>query len=134
MAVTDSAPDTTTVARLLDADPDNLRLFLEHHPNPSVDVVVSAAVVGRTPAEIDAETRATVADWIAREQRQWPGPRDEILSYLEQHGPATEHEITEALSDRSARIVRPTVARLARTGDIDREDRDDGPPRLRLTA
>ncbi len=47
MAVTDSAPDTTTVARLLDADPDNLRLFLEHHPNPSVDVVVSAAVVGR---------------------------------------------------------------------------------------
>jgi hypothetical protein len=125
MAATDSAPDTRTVARKLEADPDNLRLFVDHHPTPSVDIVVSAAVVGRDRDEITPETRRAVAEWIAREQRNWPGPRDEVLSYLERHGPATENEITEALNRRSARIVRPTLARLARTGTVDREDRAD---------
>jgi hypothetical protein len=125
MAVADSAPDTETVARKLEADPDNLRRFLNYHPNPSVDVVLSAAVSGRDPDEITPETRRAVAEWVAREQRNWPGPRAEVLSYLEQHGPASEHEITEALSRRSARIVRPTLARLVRTGTVDREDRAD---------
>ena len=125
MAATDPTPDTTTVARALDADPDNLALFVDHHPDPSVAVVLSAAVVGRDPAEITPETRRAVAEWIAREQRNWPGPRDEVLSFLERHGPATENEITEALSRRSARIVRPTLSRLVRTGTVDREDRAD---------
>jgi len=127
MAVTDPTPDTRTVARKLDADPDNLALFVDHHPDPSVDVVLSAAVSGRDPAEITPETRRAVAEWVAHRRRQWPGPRDEVLSYLRRHGPATEHEITEALSRRSARIVRPTLSRLARTGTVHREDREDGP-------
>jgi hypothetical protein len=125
MAATDPAPDTTTVARELDADPDNLALFVDNHPNPSLDAVLSAAVVGRDREEIGEDTRATVAEWVAHRRRQWPGPRDEILRYLEQHGPASEHEITEALSRRSARIVRPTLARLHRTGTVDRQDRED---------
>jgi hypothetical protein len=125
MAVTNSAPDTRTVARELDADPDNLALFVDHHPRPSVDVVLSAAVVGRDRDEITLETRRAVAEWVARRQRNWPGPRDEVLSYLKRHGPATENEITEGLSRRSARIVRPTLARLHRTGTVDRQDRAD---------
>ena len=127
MAATDPTPDTRTVARALDADPDNLALFVDNHPSPSVAVVLSAAVVGRDPAEITPETRRAVAEWVAHRQRQWPGPRAEVLSYLERHGPATENEITEGLSRRNARIVRPTIARLVRTGTVDREDRDDGP-------
>jgi hypothetical protein len=127
MAATDSAPDTTTVARALDADPDNLALFVDHHPDPSVAVVLSAAVVGRDRDEITPETRRAVAEWIAHRQRQWPGPRDEVLSYLRRHGPATEHEITEGLSRRNARIVRPTLSRLVRRGTVDRQDREDGP-------
>jgi len=127
MAATDSAPDTTTVARKLNADPDNLRLFVDNHPDPSVAVVLSAAVSGRALDEITPETRATVAEWVAHRRRQWPGPRAEVLSFLERHGPATEHEITQALSDRSARIVRPTLSRLVRTGTVHREDREDGP-------
>jgi hypothetical protein len=87
--------------------------------------VLSAAVVGRTPAEIDAGTRATVADWIAREQRQWPGPRDEILQYLADHGSATEHEVVLKLESVESRLhIRPTLARLVRTGRVDRDDRD----------
>jgi len=127
MAASDSAPDTSTVARLLDADADTLRQFVDTHPTPSVDVVVTAGVSGRDPDEIDAETRRVVADWIAREQRQWPGPRDEILSFLEDHGPATENDVTHALNDRSARIVRPSLDRLAREDTVHREDRDDAP-------
>jgi hypothetical protein len=127
MAATDPAPDTTTIARALDADPDNLALFVDNHPDPSVAVVLSAAVVGRDPAEITPETRRAVAEWVAHRQRQWPGPRAEVLSYLERHGPAMENEITEGLSRRNARIVRPTLGRLARTGTVAREDREDGP-------
>ena len=128
MPVTTPTPDTETVARELDADPDNLRRFVDHHPTPSVDVVLSAAVVGRDPAEITPETRDTVAAWVAQECQRWPGPRDEILRYLEQHGPATEHEVVLALEPiENRRHVRPTIARLVRTGTVDREDRDDGP-------
>jgi hypothetical protein len=128
MAATDPTPDTRTVARELDADPDNLRLFVDHHPDPSVAVVLSAAVVGRDPAEIGADTRDTVAAWVSQECQRWPGPRDEILRYLDRHGPATEHEVVLALEPiENRRHVRPTIARLVRTGTVDREDRDDGP-------
>jgi hypothetical protein len=127
MAAPTTAPDTTTVARELDADPDSLRLFLDYHPNPTVEALLSAGAVGRPRDEIGEDLRDTLAAWVARERRQWYGPRDEILSFLDEHGPATENEITGALSHRNPRIVRPTVARLVRTGDIDREDRDDGP-------
>jgi len=128
MAATDPAPDTTTVARALDADPDNLALFVDNHPDPSVAVVLSAAVVGRDPGEIGADTRDTVAAWVSQECQRWPGPRDEILRYLDRHGPATEHEVVLALEPiEHRRHVRPTIARLVRTGDIDREGRDDGP-------
>jgi hypothetical protein len=37
MAATNSTPDTKTVARLLDADPDNLRLFVEMQTGNSLD-------------------------------------------------------------------------------------------------
>ena len=127
MATPKTAADTTTVARALEADPDNLALFVDKHPDPSVEAVLSAAVVGRDRAEITPETRRAVAEWVARRQRQWPGPRAEVLSYLEQQGPATENELTEGLSRRNARIVRPTLDRLARTGTVAREDREDGP-------
>jgi hypothetical protein len=126
MAVTDPTPDTRTVARKLEADPDNLALFVDHHPDPSVAVVLSAAVVGRDPEEIAPETRRAVAEWIAREQRNWPGPRAEVLSYLRRHGPATEYEVVLALEPiESRRHIRPTLARLVRTGTVDREDRED---------
>jgi hypothetical protein len=128
MAATDPTPDTRTVARALDADPDNLALFVDNHPSPSVAVVLSAAVVGRDPAEITPETRRAVAEWVAHRQRQWPGPRAEVLSYLEQHGPATEHEVVRALEPvENRRHIRPTLGRLVGTGTVDREDRDDGP-------
>ena len=126
MATPKTAPDTTTVARALDADPDNLRLFVDNHPDPSVAVVLSAAVVGRDPGEIGADTRATVAAWVSQQCQRWPGPRDEILSYLERHGPATEHEVVLALEPiENRRHVRPTLARLAREDVVEREDRDD---------
>jgi hypothetical protein len=127
MAATDPAPDTTTVARELDADPDTLRHFVDHHPDPSVDVVVSAAVVGRDPGEIGADTRDTVAAWVSQECQRWPGPRDEILRFLADHGPATEHEVVLALEPvENRRHVRPTLSRLAREDVVGREDRDDG--------
>jgi hypothetical protein len=69
-----------------------------------------------------------VAEWVAREQRNWPGPRDEILSYLEQHGPTTENEVVLALEPiENRRHIRPTLSRLVRTGTVHREDRADGP-------
>jgi hypothetical protein len=128
MAATDPTPDTETVARELDADPDNLRHFVDHHPDPSVAVVLSAAVVGRDPEEITPETRRAVTAWVAQECQRWPGPRDEILRYLEQHGPATEHEVVLALEPvENRRHIRPTIARLVREDVVGREDRDDGP-------
>jgi hypothetical protein len=128
MAVTDPTPDTTTVARALDADPDNLALFVDNHPDPdpSVAVVLSAAVVGRDAEEIGADTRDTVAAWVSQQCQRWPGPRDEILRYLDRHGPATEHEVVRALEPvENRRHVRPTLARLVREDVVGREDRDD---------
>jgi len=128
MAVTDPTPDTETVARELEADPDNLALFVDNHPDPSVAGVLSAAVVGRDPAEITPETRRAVAAWVSQECQRWPGPRDEILRYLADHGPATEHEVVLALEPvENRRHVRPTLSRLAREDVVGREDRDDGP-------
>jgi hypothetical protein len=128
MAATDPTPDTRTVARALEADPDNLALFVDNHPDPSVAVVLSAAVVGRDPAEITPETRDTVAAWVSQECQRWPGPRDEILRYLDRHGPATEREVVRALEPvENRRHIRPTLGRLVGTGTVAREDREDGP-------
>jgi hypothetical protein len=99
---------------------------VDHHPNPSVAVVLSAAVVGRDPGEITPETRRAVAAWVSQECQRWPGPRDEILRYLADHPPATEHEVVLALEPiENRRHVRPTLSRLARTETVAREDRED---------
>jgi hypothetical protein len=70
-----SAPTASTIAEWLDVDADELRRFVEFHPDPDVtDVVAFAETV--TLDELGAETCDGVARWIA-DVREHPSP-DEL--------------------------------------------------------
>jgi hypothetical protein len=62
------------IAKRLDVDADDLRRFVEFHPDPDVsDVVAFAETV--TLDELDATARDDVARWIA-DVREKPAPGD----------------------------------------------------------
>lgn len=62
-------PDTTTVARRLDADPERLQRFVRHHPEPTAEHVLEAFDGGE-------ELLGVVAEWIAAEERRRAGRRE----------------------------------------------------------
>lgn len=87
MAAATSTPDKVTVARRLDADPEQLEQFVTNHPDPSVGVVLRSSVTSKPPRRVPDETRVLLAEWIAqRKERQRDGPRRRILD-LDEHGP-----------------------------------------------
>lgn len=70
-----SVPTAATIAEWLNADADDLRRFVEFHPDPDVSDVVGLAETV-TLDELGATARDDVARWIA-DVREKPAP-DEL--------------------------------------------------------
>lgn len=107
------SPDKGTVARRLDADAEQLEMFVTNHPDPSADVVLRSSVTPKAPEQIAAETRDRLAVWIAdRKQRQRDGPRRRILEYLDEHGPAHFDVVLDAVTGPDTTRPAPVMGAL----------------------
>ncbi|KOX94210.1 hypothetical protein [Halorubrum tropicale] len=68
-----ATPTESRIAARLETDADDLRRFVEFHPDPDVEHVLS--LVDVAPDDLSAGDRADLARWIA-EIREKPNPED----------------------------------------------------------
>jgi hypothetical protein len=137
MVAATSTPDKITVARRLDAAPEQLEQFVTNHPDPSAGVVLRSSVTSKPPHRVADETRQQLAEWIAhRKDRQHDGPRWWVVAYLRHNGATPPERVAVEVADQhsvTVQRIHRAIFRL-RDGDCVRPvpATDDRPARLVL--
>ena len=120
-----------TAAELVEAEPEHLVEFVEHHPNPTPEAVVATGVTGIAPGELDPDDRHRLAAWIqARKDEQRDDARYRTLEYIERHEPTAQGDIIGAVTESSpitTDAVSWALSVLREGGYIAREDRATEP-------
>ena len=110
-------PTTRNAARALGADPDQLRHFVEYHPDPD-----TAALLAATDTSADALDRADrelVGEWLA-DRLDERFTADDVRETLRQHGTVGRRELSDLIDhdDPNGRVGR-AVRQLREAGEID---------------
>jgi len=132
-----TSPDKVTVAQRLDADPEQLEIFVTNHPDPSAGVVLRSNVIPKPPRRVADETRQQFAEWIAhRKDKQRDGPRWWVVAYLRHNGSTPPERVAVEVADQhsvTVQRIHRAIFRL-RDGDCVRlvPATDDRPARLVL--
>ena len=113
-------PTTRNAARALGADPDQLRHFVEYHPDPD-----TAALLAATDTDADALDRAErelVAAWIQQQKHtQRRTAKDELYEIVKDGGPVRQERILREAENASPSLL----LSLASDGVLARETPGD---------
>jgi len=81
-----------TVATRIDCDPEELRLFVRDHPNPTAAVIISWA-------EASPDHRKTVERWLATRQDRSRERADELLGEIDDEADTRYRSLLEGGAD-----------------------------------
>ena len=110
-------PTTRNVARALGADPDQLRHFVEYHPDPD-----TAALLAATDTSADALDRAErelVGEWLT-DRLDERFTADDVRAVLRRHGTVGRRELSDLIDhdDPNGRAL-AIVRALREAGEVD---------------
>jgi hypothetical protein len=109
-------PTPRNVARVLGADPDKLRHFVEFHPDPSAEALLAAT---DTDADaLDRADRELIAEWVA-DRLEDRFSADAVRAVFKKHGTVPPGEVGDLVDHYDPnRLVSCTVRQLRETGEI----------------
>ena len=110
-------PTTRNAARVLGSDPDQLRHFVEFHPDPTAEALLAAT--DTDAGALDRADRELVGEWLG-DRLDERFTADDVRAVLQKHGTVGRRELSDLIDhdDPNGRVGR-AVRQLREAGEID---------------